>query len=148
MTIPPDEGYDTTLAIRLSTSGAQRPRRKPEREVVADAVDLIVKTYRGYARKTHGGAYSQTGEPDLDACIRGRCVKLEAKAIDGRPTLPQMESMRRWSNAGALVGWFRNNTEVVEILDHLEHPGFVPDLTRPGCHCPIHAPMHDGGEAA
>jgi hypothetical protein len=144
--MPQDEDYDSGLAARQSITGALAPRRKPESEVVSDAIALIKgKAYHGYARKVHGGAMSQTGEPDLDVCVRGRAIKLEAKAIGGRPTGPQMVSMRRWSRAGALVGWFRTNAHVVAILDHLDDPGFVPDLSMPGCSCPRHA---QGGESS
>lgn len=136
--MPQDEEYNPNLAARETHRAVAKPRRKPESEVVSEGIALIKKQYNGHARKVHGGAESQTGEPDLDCCVRGRAVKLEAKALDGRPTGPQLLSMRRWAKAGALVGWFRTNAHVVAILEHLSDPGFVPDLAHPGCTCPLH----------
>jgi hypothetical protein len=141
MIVPQDEEYDGALAIRRSREATAKPKPTRESTVVASVIALIKsKRYGGHARKTHGGAMSQRGEPDVDACVRGRAVKLEGKQIGEKPDMPQMLAMRRWAQSGALVGWFQSTRHVVEILDHLEHPGFVPDLSRPGCSCPQHQP--------
>ena len=78
------------------------------------------------------------GEPDVDACVRGRAVKLEAKAEGNKPTSPQLAALRRWGRAGALVGWFRVLEHVQQLLEHLDEPLFIPDLSYPGCRCPRH----------
>jgi hypothetical protein len=43
--------------------------------------------------------------------------------------------LRRWHEAGALVGWFTSTEHVEQLLDHLGEEAFVPDLNRPGCQC-------------
>lgn len=135
---PPPE--DEVFSPRAATpKNAGKPRRKPEAEVVAAALKLINDRPDGHGRKVHGGAFSQVGEPDIDACVAGRAVKLEAKTDKNKPTGPQMVSMRRWASVGALAGWFTNNEHVTQLLDHLAEPGFIsPDLTRPGCSCERH----------
>jgi hypothetical protein len=88
----------------------------------------------------HGGAHGNAGEPDIDACVRGRSVKLEAKRPGERPTPAQVGAMKRWADAGALAGWFTGNEHIVQILDHVDGgQDFVLDLSRPGCVCPVHA---------
>lgn len=136
---------DAVFSPRAATpKNAGKPRRKPESEVVAEALKLINARPDGHGRKTHGGTFSQVGEPDIDACIAGRAVKLEAKTDKNKPTGPQMVSMRRWGSAGALAGWFTSNAHVLQLLDHLDEPGFMPDLARPGCSCE----KHGGARAA
>ena len=135
---PQDEEYDPGIARTLQIKRGSARRVKPERTVVADGRALIF-TRGGYARKVHGGAYGNTGEPDLDGCLRGRALKFEAKRIGERPAGPQMAALRRWATVGALVGWFRTDGELGDLLDHADEQGFVPpDLTRPGCTCPRH----------
>lgn len=73
-------------------------------------------------RKVHQAGYGVTGEPDLDACIRGRSVKLEAKQPGKRPTDAQFKRMREWQAVGALVGWFTSTEELDAILAHLDDP--------------------------
>lgn len=139
---PQDEEYDADALRRLSFRKGSAPRRKPEREIVSDAIGHL-REIGGYAWKVHGGRMGNIGEPDVDACVRGRSVKLEAKAIGNSLTGPQIQALRRWARAGALVGWFRCNQHIDDLLDHLGEPNFRPDLARPGCVCP----RHSGGDA-
>lgn len=131
-----------TAAVPQDEEYAPPPRRtrvarRSEADVVADAMDYLMGLPQAYVRKVHGGALGNTGEPDLDAVVRGRSVKLEAKRPDGseKPTGPQQAALRRWHAAGALVGWFTSTEHVVQILDHLDDEEFVPDLGKPGCQC-------------
>jgi hypothetical protein len=133
--VPLDEEFDPHVGIVMRRGVA--PRHRSHAEIVKSALTLLRSL--GYARKVHGGAMGNTGEPDLDACIHGRTLKLEAKTIGDYPTGPQNAALRRWAMAGALVGWFRTDEEIRQILDHLTEVGFVPDLSRPGCSCARHA---------
>lgn len=121
---------------------ARRPkvRRKPESDVVAEGIALLRQ--RGYARKVHGSAFGNAGEPDVDAVVKGRACKFEAKSTGGKPTPVQLGAMRRWAAAGALVGWFRSNDHLEQLLEHLDDVNFIPDLAQPGCMCPVH-PVRD-----
>jgi hypothetical protein len=84
-----------------------------------------------YARKIHGSRYQDAGEPDIDACVMGRAVKVEAKLPGGKPTAIQMARLRRWERAGALAGWATSVAEVDELLSHLGDLTWVnPQLCR------------------
>lgn len=130
-----DDAFDGRLAGRGTVS---RPRRKPESEIVLDGINYLRSLPQGYARKVHGGAMGNAGEPDVDACVRGRAVKLEAKAGSNKPSKIQAAALRRWAAAGALVGWFTTTQHIVELLDHLDDQDYVTDLSAPGCAKPCH----------
>lgn len=135
---------DAPFSPRAATPArAGKPRRKPEAEVVAEALAMLRNRPATYARKVHGGAMGNVGEPDLDAVSEGRAIKLEAKAEGKRPEKAQVGALRRWAKAGALVGWFTCNDHIQQLLDHLHTPGFVPDLDHPGCSCTEHG-GHNG----
>lgn len=130
-----DATFDGAAAKR---GRAPRPRRKPESEIVSEAISHIRALRDGYARKVHGGAMGNAGEPDLDACVRGRSCKFEAKAGSNTPSRVQLASLERWARAGALVGWFRSTAELQQLLDHADDHEYVTDLGSPGCSQPCH----------
>ena len=115
-----------------------RPELPSEASIVAKGLKLLRQLPKCYARKVHGGPMGNVGEPDLDGCCRGRALKFEAKQPGKKPTPPQLGALRRWAETGALVGWFTSDAHLEQLLDHLDEPGFVPDLAHPGCSCPKH----------
>ena len=56
------------------------------------------------ARKRWGGGMGVVGEPDIDACIRGRSLQLEVKRPGENPTQLQVRRLEEWRKAGAVVG--------------------------------------------
>lgn len=130
-----DAAFDGRLLARGSKP---RPRRKPEGEIVLEGINHLRSLPQSYAKKVHGGAMGNAGEPDVDACVRGRAVKLEAKAGSNKPSKIQQAALRRWEKAGALVGWFTETRHIVELLDHLDDLDYVTDLTAPGCGSSCH----------
>ena len=70
-------------------------------------VDQILKYLNGLdgcvAEKTQGTALS-SGKADINACVRGRAVRIEAKTLDNGnvPSLKQRVNLMRWSAAGAV----------------------------------------------
>lgn len=135
--LPQDDEFDPAVA-RISIQAGAAPKVRSEAVVTESALGYLRGLPHSYARKVHGGAMGNNGEPDIDACIEGRSVKLEAKRVGNKPTHPQVTAMLRWARVGALVGWFRTNEEIAQILDHLHDPGFQPDIRYPGCRCPRH----------
>jgi hypothetical protein len=129
--IPEDAPY----APRPRTT---RVRHVSEEEIKAGVLDYLRGLDASYARKVHGGAMGNTGEPDIDACVRGRAVKLEGKRPGKRPDPAQLGALRRWQAAGALVGWFTSTAHVRELLAHVADSGYVTDLTHAGCQCGAH----------
>lgn len=67
------------------------------------------------ATKRHGSAYS-SGEPDIDACLNGKCVKLEVKGAGKRPTPLQVALLLRWKAAGAVTGVVHCTADVESLL--------------------------------
>jgi hypothetical protein len=67
------------------------------------------------ARKGHGSVY-QTGEPDVDAVVCGRAVKLEVKLPGEEPTALQARVLALWEAAGAVVGVVTSLDEAQAIV--------------------------------
>ena len=102
--------------------------RQPESKIVADILSELKRPGWRF-RKVHGDAYS-SGEPDLDGCANGRAVKIEVKVPGKKPTAQQMVVMKLWARSGALVGWVTSVDETLELLSHLDDPGWVnPQLS-------------------
>jgi hypothetical protein len=84
----------------------------------------IVKAILGYlnglseclARKRWGGGMGVAGDPDIDACIRGRSVQLEVKRPGESPTPLQLKRLAEWRQAGAVAGVVTSVEETRELL--------------------------------
>jgi len=53
--------------------------------------------------KHWAGAYSQSGIPDIIACVNGRFVGIEVKASDGSPSVLQMRNIDLIQRANGLA---------------------------------------------
>lgn len=69
------------------------------------------------ARKRHGSPYAQAGEPDIEACYRGRSMQIEVKQPGKGPTTIQKKRLREWQDAGATVAVVTSVDEVKALLD-------------------------------
>lgn len=83
----------------------------------------IVRYLRGlpyaHARRTwQGGSMAQAGEPDVDAVVDGRSVRLEVKRPETRRRVTPLQAvaLHRWSAAGAVVGVVCSVEEVQVLL--------------------------------
>jgi hypothetical protein len=135
----PDAIFDAAPQRAAGKRKARAPKPRAERDAVADVINYIQSLPHSHARKVHGGTHSQVGEPDVDACVDGRAVKLEGKTGYHKPTAVQRQALVRWADAGALAGWFRSVDDVRDLLAHVNDRRFVVDLSQPGCDCPLHA---------
>lgn len=89
-----------------------------EAPVTAKIIREIRKLPFAHARKVHADMYGNVGEPDIDACIRGRAVKIECKA-PGRiqkVTPRQVAAINAWRSAGAIAMVVTSWEEVEEQL--------------------------------
>jgi len=68
------------------------------------------------ARKRWGGGMGVAGDPDIDACLRGRSVQLEVKRPGEKPTLLQCKRLEEWRQAGAVVGLVVSVADVRSLL--------------------------------
>ena len=69
------------------------------------------------ARKRWGGGMGVAGEPDIDACLRGRSLQLEVKRPGQKATPLQVKRLEQWRHAGAPVGVVASVEEVKALLD-------------------------------
>lgn len=133
-----DAPYDPAPLRKIAARKAAKPRHRAEADINTDVINHIRSLPLGHARKVHGSANSQIGEPDIDACVRGRTVKIEGKTGSNKPTTAQRLAMERWRKAGALTGWFRSVQDAYDLLDHIDDLDFAADLDHPGCTCSRH----------
>lgn len=69
------------------------------------------------ARKRWGGGMGVAGDPDIDACIRGRSVQLEVKRPGEKPTPLQLKRLEEWRKAGAITGVVTSVVETRAVLE-------------------------------
>jgi hypothetical protein len=69
------------------------------------------------ARKRWGGGMGVAGDPDIDACVRGRSVQLEVKRPGEKPTPLQLKRIEQWRRAGAVVAVVHSVGEVRALLE-------------------------------
>lgn len=109
-----------------------RARSVSESTIVAGIVRHIKGLTGAHAMKVHGGAFGHVGEPDIDACVNGRSVKIEVKRPGYEPTDAQFGALRRWQAAGALVGWACSRADAEQLLAYADRRSWVNPLTGPG----------------
>ena len=75
-----------------------------------DSFQSTVLTYLnglpGCKAENVSGNANQSGRPDVNGCYKGRAFKLELKSLDTgyKPSKKQELELRRWANAGCVVG--------------------------------------------
>lgn len=118
----------------------------PSETALSTAVQARIKgEWGGHARKVHGGPQQAAGEPDIDACIDGRAVKVELKQPGSKPTPRQYKALRDWQDAGALAGWVTTLVELDRLLNKLGDRSWLnPQLdVQPG-ELPPELPLYTG----
>ena len=88
-----------------------------ERAIVKATLAYLNSLPGCLARKRWGGGMGVAGDPDIDACIRGRSVQLEVKRPGEKPTLLQFKRLEEWRQAGALVGVVTSVAEVRTLFE-------------------------------
>ena len=88
-----------------------------EISVTEQILKYINNSPQGTAEKVQGTARS-SGKSDINACIKGRCIRLEVKTADhgNKESKKQSINLRRWSAAGAICGVVYSLEEVKELL--------------------------------
>lgn len=104
----------------MTTKLSQAPR---EATIVAAVIRYLRSLPHSHAHKVHGGAYGANGEPDIDACVAGRAVKIEVKRPGGPgPTPLQKAALQRWERADAVAFVARS---VEDVVDRLRTEGLI-----------------------
>ena len=68
------------------------------------------------------GNASQSGRADINACYKGRCIKIELKDEDTgyEPTKQQLHYLDKWNAAGALTAVCYSLSDVKNFIEELE----------------------------
>ncbi len=70
----------------------------------------------------HGSMFSVKGQPDIHGCWFGRHFEIEVKQPGEEPSKLQYYRLKRWQNAGAIVGWAINVDEALKIISAIKDP--------------------------
>lgn len=90
--------------------------RKPESLLVSKILAALRE--RGWVvTKTHGGAYSDAGMPDVLGWRNGASLAIEAKTHEGKTTELQSRWLERLAGQGVRVGVARSVDEAVRISE-------------------------------
>jgi hypothetical protein len=104
-------------------------RRGPEAKVVDKLVRQIETCgVPAQCRIVYATMHASGGEPDIDACVGGVTLKVEAKAPGQKPTPRQLSVMRKWARAGAVVGWADSVEALQPLLDRAVRRSMLPAL--------------------
>jgi hypothetical protein len=87
-----------------------------ERAIVKAILTYLNSLPGCLARKRWGGGMGVAGDPDIDACIRGRSLQLEVKRPGGKPTALQAKRLHEWRAAGAVSVVVTSLEETQDLL--------------------------------
>jgi len=101
---------------------------------IQGAIIKYLKT-QGEAENVHGDAYS-AGRPDINACYKGRLLRIEVKTPDhgNEPTVLQKENLKRWAKAGAICFVAYSVAEVKAVVNP---DGLLCDKWQGCLQCPV-----------
>lgn len=106
-----------------------------EKNFQAEALKYLNSLPHCRAENVSGNA-KQSGRPDINGCFRGRMFKLELKTPDHKyqPSKKQKLELRRWKNAGCVVGVIYNMDMVRELFSlDWSYPARVEERPYKGC---------------
>jgi hypothetical protein len=128
---PLDDDY-VPMTAAASSPRRRRPAVEPETAITKRVLGWLNTQPNTYAWKLHTSAMGEGGHPDIDGCVKGRCLKIEMKKPGERPDARQMGRLLAWREAGALVGWATSLDEARDIFNMHKDPLWRNPLTAPG----------------
>ena len=74
-----------------------------ESTIQNNIIDYLKRLPECIAENVHGNAF-QVGRPDVNACYKGRLLRIEVKTPDhgNVPSELQKDNLRKWARAGAI----------------------------------------------
>lgn len=92
-----------------------------------------LKSSGAYFVKYFGCAFSASGVPDILACVNGRFLGIEVKAVTGRPSPLQLHNLKAIDAAGgiALLAYPKDYDAVMSIIEALKSGGSLDGLYEP-----------------
>lgn len=92
-----------------------------ETSLQSKVLDYLNSLPRCIAENVSGNA-SQSGRADINACYKGRCLKIELKDPETgyKPSKQQLLYLKRWAAAGAKTGVCYSVEEVKILLREID----------------------------
>jgi hypothetical protein len=90
----------------------------------------ITKSILAYLNSLHGciaekvkGDGVSSGRADINACYKGRSIRIEVKTPDHGNTASakQSHNLKKWGNAGAVKAIVYDKESVKELIQHLDN---------------------------
>lgn len=84
---------------------------------ITDNIITYIKQIGGQAEKVKGDA-SASGRPDINACYKGRCIRIEVKTPDNKNVASKKQeiNLKRWRHAGAICMTVYSKKAVIYFL--------------------------------
>lgn len=104
-----------------------------ERSLQSAVLKYLNSLPKCIAENVSGNA-SQSGRADINACYKGRCIKIELKDPDEgyEPTEQQLLYLKKWAAAGAKTGVCYSVEEVKLLLEEIDEVRRRNDHKRKG----------------
>lgn len=92
-----------------------------ESTITNNIIKYINSLEGGIAEKVMGNAF-QAGRPDINACYKGHCIRIEVKTPDhgNKPSKAQELDIKKWKRAGATAFVAYSLEEVKVIFTQLQ----------------------------
>lgn len=89
----------------------------PETSLQSTVLDYLNSLPNCMAENVSGNA-RQSGRADINACYKGKCIKIELKDPESgyQPTRQQLLYLKKWQKAGAITGVCYSLKEVKELI--------------------------------
>lgn len=91
--------------------------RQAEGRLVKRILDYLNSLPGVKAIKIHGGAFSESGTPDIFAVRNGHAYLFEVKTSKGKASEIQLYRLVQWQDAGAVTALVRSIEEVERIIN-------------------------------
>lgn len=84
---------------------------------ITGSIIAYIKKIGGQAEKVKGDS-SASGRPDINACYRGRCLRIEVKTPDNKNKTSKKQNinLKRWTYSGAICMSVYSKKAVVYFL--------------------------------
>ena len=88
---------------------------------ITSSIISHLKQIGGQAEKVKGDS-SASGRPDINACYKGRCLRIEVKTPDNRNTTSKKQdiNLKRWRHAGAVTMTVYSKRAVMFFIDCID----------------------------
>ena len=107
-------------------TGTYRPESgaRTETRIVADSMCAVKTKYKCdnvFVTKIHGGAYQQSGLPDLYIALCGASIWIEMKRPGADTTALQVDKLKQLKDAGVFCGTAESPERVIEIIESVKN---------------------------